>query len=119
MSEEKPEASEGEVIERARLNSETATIAWRELQRFFAQGHAIAVAPHLDLVDVAYQLSVDNADQVRAWMADNTLGQVSDAQAVEWLEANALMWSVVVRPWVLVQPILQDDVAPEQNRIDT
>jgi hypothetical protein len=33
---------------------------------------------------------------------------VSDAQALEWLEVNTLMWSVVIRPWVLVQPILQD-----------
>ena len=32
----------------------------------------------------------------------------SAAQAREWLEANALMWAVVVKPWVLVQPILKD-----------
>ena len=42
-------------------------------------------------------------------MADKQVGPVTDAQAIEWLEANALMWSVVVRPWVLVQPIMQDE----------
>lgn len=93
---------------RARINSETAKIAWQELQRFFAQGHAIAVSHQLDLVDVAYQLSCDNKPQLEAWMELDHVGVVSDAQALEWLEANVLMWSVVVRPWVLVQPILQN-----------
>ena len=40
-------------VERARINSETSKIAWQELQRFFAQGIAVAVAPQLDLVEVA------------------------------------------------------------------
>ena len=94
--------------DKARINGETAKIAWTELQRFFAQGYAIAVSAQLDLVNVAYEVSCDNKQQVEAWMESGQIGPVSDAQALEWLEANALMWSVVVRPWVLVQPILQD-----------
>ena len=35
---------------RAKLEGETSKIAWRELQRFFANGTAIYVAPALDLV---------------------------------------------------------------------
>jgi hypothetical protein len=97
-----------EATSRADLNAETAKIAWQELQRFFAQGHALAVAPQLDLIEAAYQVSRDNKQQVEVWMAAGQFGPVSDAQALEWLEANALMWTVVVRPWVLVQPILQD-----------
>ena len=97
-----------EAIERARINSETSKIAWTELQRFFAQGHAIYVAPDLDLVDVAWEISRDSKKQLEVWMADAIVGQVSDAQAMDWLEANALMWCVVVRPWILVQPLLAD-----------
>ena len=41
-------------------------------------------------------------------MEASQVGSASDAQALEWLQANALMWSVVVRPWVLVQPILKN-----------
>jgi len=49
-------------------------------------------------------------------MADGVVGPVSDAHAVEWLEARALMWSVVVRPWVLVQPVLQKNAEnPQEN----
>jgi len=78
------------------------------LQRFFAQGHAIAVSPALNLVEVAYQISCDNKAELQGWMEASQVGSASDAQALEWLQANALMWSVVVRPWVLVQPILKN-----------
>jgi hypothetical protein len=100
-----PEPDNDEAVERARINSETAKIAWNELQRFFAQGHAIFVAPDLDLVDVAWEISCNQKAPLEAWMADSKVGQVSDAQALEWLEADALMWCVVIRPWVLVQPV--------------
>ncbi len=111
--------AEGEGCEqtgRAQINAETAKIGWHELQRFFAQGNAVAVSPELDLVEVAYQVSIDNKSQIEQWMADGVVGPVSDAHAVEWLEARALMWSVVVRPWVLVQPVLQKNAEnPQEN----
>jgi hypothetical protein len=100
--------SVNEAEKRARINSETAKIAWQELQRFFAQGHAIAVSHDLDLVEVVYQVSCDNKAKLQVWMEANQVGPVSDAQALEWLQANVLMWSVVIRPWVLVQPIMQN-----------
>jgi hypothetical protein len=100
-------ASESRAATLERINGETAKIAWVELQRFFAQGKAVLVAAQLDLVNVACEFSMDNAEQVEAWMASGDVVIVSDAQAEEWLTANALLWAVVVRPWVLVQPILQ------------
>ena len=90
--------SESAVKARARINGETAKITWQELQRFFAQGHALAVSHKLDLVEVAYQIPVDNKVQLEAWMEAGHVDVVSDTQALGWLEANALMWSVVVRP---------------------
>ncbi|MBQ0719739.1 MAG: DUF2288 domain-containing protein [Gammaproteobacteria bacterium] len=93
---------------RAKLEGETAKMPWRELQHFFANGSAIYVAPALDLVEVAAEMSSNNETQISAWQSKGELGQISDALALEWYEANALMWSVVVRPWVLVQPILLD-----------
>ena len=119
MSEEKKSGSDAastsadvpanEAEERARIHAETAKIAWQELQRFFAQGLAIGVEPELDLVDVACEMSYDNKDRIEAWMESGKVPQVSDAQAIEWLEANALMWCVVIRPWILVQPIQADE----------
>lgn len=90
-------------IAREKVNLETSQIAWKELQRFFAGGVAVFVSPELDLVDVAYQFSIDNKDQVASWMQNNQVALVSDQQAIAWLEADADVWAVVVKPWVLVQ----------------
>lgn len=90
-------------IYRAKMNLETSRIAWKELQRFFASGAAVAVSPELDLVEVAYQISEDNKAQVAQWMAAGQVGRVSDEQAKSWYEADADVWAVVVSPYVLVQ----------------
>ena len=90
---------------RAKVNQETSKIAWKDLQRFFAAGMALAVAEDLDLIEVAFQVSVDNATQIREWMAAGKFGKVSDEQAGVWIERDALLWAVVISPWVLVQPV--------------
>jgi len=92
-------------IKRASVNLETAQIAWRELQRFFASGSAIAVNGDLDLIEVAFQISEDNRTQVAQWMESGQIARVADAQALAWYEADAIVWAVVVRPYVLVQSI--------------
>lgn len=96
-------SEDNEQLARASLNAETAKIPWRELQRFFASGSAIGVAPGLDLIEVAYQMSQDNKAGIAQWMAEGQLAAVCDEQALQWLEADTLVWSVVVKPWVLVQ----------------
>jgi hypothetical protein len=95
--------SNSDDIARAKVNLETSQIAWNELQRFFASGSAVFVASSLDLIDVAYQFSIDNKDQVTQWMQNNQISLVSDQQALMWLEADTTVWAVVVKPWILVQ----------------
>lgn len=90
-------------IYRAKVNLETSRIAWKELQRFFASGSAVAVSAELDLVEVAFQISEDNKAQVEQWLAAGQIGQVTDEQALAWYEADADVWAVVVSPYVLVQ----------------
>jgi hypothetical protein len=92
-------------IVRAKVNQETSKIAWKDLQRFFAAGMAIRVGEDLDLVEVAFQVSEDNATQIGEWMAAGKFGKVSDEQAGVWFERDALLWAVVISPWVLVQPV--------------
>lgn len=86
-----------------KLNQETSSIPWRELQRFFAAGHAIYVASELDLVNVAFEISEDNTQQIQEWMGANKIAYVSDEQAKRWLQGNSKVWAVVVKPWILVQ----------------
>lgn len=89
------------------LNLETAQIHWRELQRFFASGNAIAVDPGLDLTYVAAQIAADNAAQLQQWMAAGLVDAVKDSQALQWYDADVVVWAVVIKPWVLVQPIIE------------
>lgn len=98
-------STEQDAILRAKVNMETSRIAWKELQRFFASGVAIAVSTKLDLVEVALQMHGDNKGQFENWLASGTLGKVTDAQALTWLTEDAELWAVVVSPWVLVQEI--------------
>jgi len=85
------------------INLETSQIAWQELQRFFAGGWIINVSSKLDLVEVAYQFSIDNKAQVEQWLAEQNIAAVSDSQALQWYQDNVMVWAVVVKPWVLVQ----------------
>src|SRR4030067_3033275 len=91
-----PQARAG--VFRARWNLETAQIAWKELQRFFAGGAALMVSADLDLVEAAFQMSEDNVGQIRQWAEAGKLARVSDKQAREWVEADALGWAGVARP---------------------
>lgn len=86
-----------------KLVQETAQIAWVELQRHFATGAVIYVSENLDLIDVAMRISNNDKAAVERWMQARQLGKVSDNQAQEWLETDAIVWSVVVSPWILVQ----------------
>ena len=87
----------------AKINLETAQMPWSELLRYFAGGHVICVDDALDLVDVAARFSADDVRAVQGWLDAGRLSKVSDEQARLWLEADAALWTVVARPWVLVQ----------------
>lgn len=87
----------------ATLNQETGKIRWHELQRFFASGNAIAVDNSLDLTYVAAQIVADNAAQIKLWMEAQLVDVVKDGQAQAWYQQDAVVWAVVIKPWVLVQ----------------
>ena len=99
-------ATEEEDLRRAKLLGETATAPWRELQRFFAQGVVVWVAPGLDLIEVGLAMSGDRADLFRAWLDSGQAARATDAQARAWLEADAHLWTLVIRPWILVQEMM-------------
>ena len=102
------DADKLQALSRDEIHSETSKIAWSELQRFFAAGRAIYVSADLDLVEVALQVSNDNSDLVRQWMDKDKLAPVSDDQARYWIGTDATVWAVVVKPWVLVQDMKEN-----------
>jgi hypothetical protein len=88
-----------------KLENETAKIPWLDLQRFFASGHTIFISPELDLIDVALYMTHDNAEKIQSWMNKGLVASVTNEQAREWVQNETTLWSVVVRPWVLVQTL--------------
>jgi hypothetical protein len=88
---------------RNELNEQTAQMHWTELERFFASGSVIWVAGELDLIDVGARIAADDKDSVLRWMNAGLVKKVTDEQAGSWLEQDALLWTAVVKPWILVQ----------------
>ncbi|MBT8138977.1 MAG: DUF2288 domain-containing protein [Gammaproteobacteria bacterium] len=87
----------------AALLGETSRIKWSELARFFAAGKTLRLAPELDLVATAAALAEDNKAVVASLLEAGNLAPVSDHEATAWIKDDALVWAVVVAPWVLVQ----------------
>ena len=86
-----------------KLHNQTAQISWRELQRYFAQGKVLRVDADLDLVQIASALAEDNINLLTPLIEQQLIAAPSDDRARHWYEADTLLWSVVVAPYVLVQ----------------
>ncbi len=100
---------------RAKLNAETGKLAWKELERHFARGVVVWVAPQLDLVDVAFQVSKDAKASVEGWMNRGLVRRAEVQDAMVWHEQQAIFWAVVAAPWVLIQEIRDNDGNNQNN----
>lgn len=88
---------------RLKLNHDTAKIKWSALHEHQQEESVIAVSTDLDLIDVACEFTLDNSEQVKAWLGQAQVAKVSDEQAQQWKTEERELWAVVVAPWVLVQ----------------
>ncbi len=88
---------------RLKLNRETARMHWHELLRYFASGLVVVVDDALDLIEVAVAFSEDDKTSVERWLTTQQVAKATDAQAEAWLAQDPQLWTVVVRPWILVQ----------------
>ncbi len=85
------------------LNAQTGKLGWSELQRHFARGVVLVVAPDLDLVDVAAHLVEDDRPRLERWLESGAVTRADLQQARRWEQQNTTLWAVVAAPWVLVQ----------------
>ena len=90
---------------RAKLNLETAQLAWPELERHFARGDVIKVATGMDLIDAALNIAENNAATVQEWLAEGRIARAQLSDAEDWHARKPMFWAVVVAPWVLVQEV--------------
>lgn len=87
----------------AKLNMETAQMPWRELQRYFASGHIIVIEDGLDMINVAVMIAADDTENISRLLDQKKIEKVTDEQAQDWFDEDASLWTVVVKPWILVQ----------------
>lgn len=87
----------------AELHAQTARVTWPELERHFARGVVIRVAPELDLVATGRDFAADDRAAVEAALAAGTLARLEPDEARRWAEGTPELWALVVAPWVLVQ----------------
>ena len=95
--------TEQEELLYAKINLETAQIPWKELERFFAGGRVISVEDHVDMIRVAQFMASDDVKAISGMLENREIGKVTDEQAQVWSDSDALLWAVVVSPWILVQ----------------
>ena len=88
-----------------KLIAETAKIEWKELERFYAQGKVLHISDDSDLVAVAAAFAEDDIEKVKELQIQNKFSAVSDEQAKQWYEDDALVWAVTVAPFILVQSV--------------
>jgi hypothetical protein len=100
--------SESSEILRAKLNLETARLAWPEIERHFARGVVVRVKPGFDLIEAALAVAENRAAEVQGWLADGTLAKPEADEAQRWHAAQQVFWGVVVAPFVIVQETAGD-----------
>lgn len=99
---------------RQEIHEQTAQMRWSELERFFAGGNVISIAPELDLIDVGARIAADDKASVEVWMHAGLVYRTTDTQAGDWVKNDALLWVVVVKPWILVQHERKQPLATSQ-----
>lgn len=87
----------------AKLLGETAIIEWKALERFWAKGDLIWVAPSLDLINVATAMAENDSNTVAKWRSDGTVSPVSADTALDLQTRDPEIWAVVVSPFILIQ----------------
>lgn len=97
------DASKQALLEK--LNLETGKLCWKDMERHFARGVVVTIAPQLDLLEVAACLAADDKAQFLPWFESGLVARASSQDATEWNERDASFWAVVVAPWLLVQEI--------------
>lgn len=85
------------------LNAQTGRIPWSELERHFARGVLLCVAPGMDLVEVATRIVEDDRGRVEAWLSEGVLAKATVEDARRWAREQPEFWVVVAAPWVLAQ----------------
>ncbi|MHC9510649.1 DUF2288 domain-containing protein [Kangiella sp. M94] len=86
-----------------KLNGETAIVAWKEIERFFAKGNLLLIDQGVDLINCAADLSLDNAEAIKPLIDSEKIQRMPVEFVKENCQPETEFWSVVVAPYILAQ----------------
>jgi hypothetical protein len=88
-----------------KLEKYSGDVDWGYLRAHFEAGSMIYVDPRLDLKEVGLAFAKDDPTQVQAWLKAGDLVQPCDLHAKHWEESKTRFQAMIVRPFVLAQPL--------------
>lgn len=88
-----------------KLEKYSGDVDWNYLRPHFENGAMLYVDPSLELKDVGLALTKDNKARIEAWLKAGDLVQPCDLHAKHWKESNTHFHAMIVRPFVLAQPL--------------
>ncbi|MCH2074268.1 MAG: DUF2288 domain-containing protein [Puniceicoccaceae bacterium] len=88
-----------------KLEKYSGDVDWNYLKPHFEAGNLVYVDPSLDLKTAGLAFAEDNKDQVKAWIKSGDLVQPCDLHAKHWVESGTRFTAMIVRPFILAQPI--------------
>ncbi len=90
-----------------KLEKYSGNVDWGYLKPHFEAGSMIYVDPTLDLKTAGLAFANDDQAQVKAWLKSRDLVQPCELHATHWAESDTQFNAMIVRPFVLAQPISQ------------
>ena len=87
------------------LEKYSGDVDWRYLKPHFEADSMIYVDPALDLKTAGLAFANDDQAQVKAWLKSGDLVQPCELHTEHWQKNNAHFNAMIVRPFVLAQPI--------------
>lgn len=88
-----------------KLEKYSGDVDWNYLRPHFSAGNMIYVDPCLELKTVGMAFANDDQEQVRKWLQAGDLVQPCELHAEHWESEKTLFQAMIVRPFVLAQPL--------------
>ena len=88
-----------------KLEKYSGNVDWSYLKPQFESNSMIYVDSGLDLKTAGLAFANDDQAQVKAWLKSGDLVQPCELHAEHWQKSNTKFNAMIVRPFVLAQPI--------------
>ncbi|MGJ8638452.1 MAG: DUF2288 domain-containing protein [Opitutaceae bacterium] len=88
-----------------KLEKYSGNVDWSYLKPHYEAGSMIYVDPALDLKTAGLAFTNDEKDTVQSWLKSGDLVQPCDLHVEHWIESKTTFNAMIVRPFVLAQPI--------------